>query len=334
VSGFVEVLPPERTGPEHPEWFEARRAGVTASEIAAVMGLAPGQWSSAFKIYWQKEGSLAPDPDEPRKRWGRRLERHLADEFVDRHPDLAVGSAGLYAHAERPWQMASPDRLVYEREHHIISLDGRITVEAAPWDYPRDLERDEYSAPVAALECKAWHSWEQWGTEGTDEVPIHIRCQAIWQADVLGVPVVHIPVANGPDYREYAVDWDEADAKLMRAAAEEFLDRLRSGRPPDVDSTPATIGALKRLHPDLDDTEARVPDGLAAAFRRAHRAAKKAEDRKRKIEAQMRQRMQRAKYAVAPDGERVAVRSVYDVKEHVRKASTVDKLVPAREKSR
>lgn len=306
---FVEVLPPERTGREFPEWFEARAKGVTASEIAAVMGLAPGQHSSAFKLFYQKQGVLGEDPDQRNTRWGRRLERHIADEFAEAHPEFWVMDAGLYAHADRPWQMASPDRLLFD----------------TTWRFG--------DQPLAGLECKAWHAWDQWGEEGTDEVPIHIRCQAIWQADVLGVPAVYVPVANGPSFREYVVEHDEADAKLMREAALGFLDRIRRNDPPDVDGTPATIATLRALHPDLDDEEVRVPHGTAEAYRRACRSLTKAKARKALLEAQLRQRMGRARVAVDPHGHKVATRVIATVSEHVRAESTRDYLTLARERT-
>lgn len=316
MSGFVEVLPPELTGPDHPEWFEARRAGVTASEIAAVMGLAPRSYGSAFKLYWQKVGALGEDPDERRTRWGRRLERHIADEFAAGHPEFQVAPAGLYAHKERPWQMASPDRLIWS-----MSL---------PWS-----EEDD-TGPITGLECKAWHSWEGWGDEGTDEVPVHIRCQALWQADVLQVPCVYVAVANGSDYREYVIQVDKearADLTLMREAAEAFLDRIARGDPPDVDGSPATLATLKALHPSLEDTEATVPHTLAQRYRSACRTYGKAKDRKKLIENQLRDRMGRARVAVDPHGEKVATRLVYDRKPYEVGPSHIDYLTPAKEQS-
>lgn len=305
MSGFVEVLPPERTGPEHPEWFEARRAGVTASEIAAVLGLSP--WESPFSLYWRKRGVLGPPDDNDGMRWGRRLEPVVLEHFEECHPDLIVARPGLLAHRDRPWQMASLDGLALSQFYD--------------------------SGPVAVVEAKTTESWDSWGAELSDEIPSYYRAQVLWQMDVAGVEEAWVPVAKGRQYREYVVFYDEADCKFMRERAEEFLERLRTGDPPPVDALPATIGALKRLHPDLEDEEVRVPETVAQAYRRAVRGAKKAEDRKRLLEAKLRQRMGRARVAVDPDGEKIATRSIYPVKEHVRPACTVDKLSPAKEKT-
>lgn len=302
----VEVLPPGLTGPDHPEWFEARRTGITASEIAVVLGLSP--YDSPFALYWRKKGALAEQPDDPAMRWGRRLESHLADEFADRHPEYDLDSAGLYAHPARPWQLATPDRLLWEWQH--TGMRGDL---------------------LTALECKTTGSWDGWGEEGTDEIPVHYRAQVLWQADVLGVAGVHVAVANGRAYREYWVPHDPDECAFMRAKATAFITDLAHDNPPPVDGTQPTITALKQLHPDLDDTEAKVPDGLAQQWRRTLRAYRAAEDRKKRLEAELRQRMGRARHAVDPAGDRIATRVIYERKPYQVGPSTVDSLRPAKE---
>jgi putative phage-type endonuclease len=306
MSGYVEVLPPELTGPAHPEWFAARRAGITASEIAAVLGLSP--YESPFSLYWRKKGVTGEQPDDPAMRWGRRLEQHIRDEFRERHQnDFMVYGAGLYAHTDRPWQMASPDGLI-------------VDLSSNDWDL----------APIAGLECKTTGSWDGWGDDGTDQIPIHIRCQAIWQADVLCVPCVYVPVVNGRTYREYVVEADPQDALVMRCKAQAFLDALNYGTPPDLDGTDATLTTLKQLHPDLDDTEAEVPATLARQWAAACAAEKKAKARKKTAEAKLRDRMGRARVAVH-NGQRVATRVVVDVKPYEVGPVHKDYLNPPRE---
>ena len=43
------------------DWLTARRQGITASEIAIVMGLSP--YSSPFALYHRKTGDLPEQPD-------------------------------------------------------------------------------------------------------------------------------------------------------------------------------------------------------------------------------------------------------------------------------
>jgi putative phage-type endonuclease len=260
MSGYVEVLPPELTGPAHPEWFAARRAGITASEIAAVLGLSP--YESPFSLYWRKKGVVGEQPDDPAMRWGRRLEQHIRDEFRERHQnDFMVFGAGLYAHTDRPWQMASPDGLI-------------VDLSSNDWDL----------APIAGLECKTTGSWDGWGDDGTDQIPIHIRCQVVWQADVLGVPCVYVPVVNGRTYREYVVEADPQDALVMRCKAQAFLDALNYGTPPDLDGTDATLTTLKAAPPRPRRHRSRSPGhagpAVGSRLRRREEGQSPQEDRR------------------------------------------------------
>jgi hypothetical protein len=183
---------------------------------------------------------------------------------------------------------------------------------------------------LAGLECKTTGSWDGWGDDGSDDIPIHIRCQAIWQADVLCVPCVYVPVVNGRTYREYVVEADPQDALVMRCKAQAFLDALNYGTPPDLDGTDATLTTLKQLHPDLDDTEAEVPAALARQWAAACAAEKKAKARKKTAEAKLRDRMGRAKTAVHA-GQRIATRVIYERKPYEVGPSTIDSLRPAKE---
>lgn len=308
MSSFVEVLPPELTGPNHSEWFEARRAGVTASEIAGIMGLSP--WDSPFSIFWRKRDVLGEQDDTDATEWGRRLESLVAEKFLGLHSEFDFHPGRLVAHKERSWQLATPDYLL---------TDATVAGEH---------EGD----PVALLEVKTAYSWDEWGPEGTDEVPLHYRAQVLWQLDTTGLDVAYLAVlVGGRSYREYVVAADPDDAAVMRAHAVGFLAAVESGTPPPVDGSDATLRALRILHADLDDTEAQVPTGLAESYRRAVRAARKADAHKKTVEARLRDRMGRSRVAVDRRGDKVVTRSIYTVKEHVRAESTVDKLTLPKE---
>lgn len=305
VGTAVEVMPHDAN--LSPEWHTARREGVSASEIAAVLGLSP--WESPYSLWHRKAGTLGPQDENPSMRWGRRLEDAIADEYAERHPEFTVHKVGLLAHAQRTWQLATPDRLLY---------DG---------------PRDDQSAPVSCLEVKTDGDLSAWGDEGSDDVPVHYRCQALWQCDVLGLTEGRLALlASGRVYREYVIPFDEADVLLMRQAALEFLDSIRDGAPPDVDAKSATTATLKALHADLDDTEITVPDEIADEYEQAVAFAKAAEERRSLAENRLRDLLGSARYGKRPDGRKVVTRSVYDVAERTQtvRAHTVSKLIPPR----
>jgi len=320
----IELLPPGEATPDNPRWHELRRAGVTASEIAVVMGLS--KWDSPFNLYWSKVNGWAVEDSEIMST-GRHLEASIAEWWWDsRLPDRPLWClpAGLYAHAERPWQLATPDRLVVN----------------SGWpDEP----------PDSLLECK-WvaYSWDGWGEPGTDEVPVHYRAQALWQADVMGVDEVHIAALGPGGFRSYLVRRDEQDLAVMRKAGEDFVRRLTEGDPPPLDSHTATIGALKRLHPEVGEGSVEVSSVVASVYRQARLDKKDAEDRITLAEAEIRAALggefQRATFG----GLLVASRSIFETRridsarlreeqpeiaEAYTAVTTVDKLTPGRAKS-
>jgi putative phage-type endonuclease len=297
----VELLAPADATPANPRWHELRAAGVSASEIAQVLGISP--WGSAFSLYWQKLNGWSVDLSAEME-WGSRLEAAIVTKFQDEHSgDLVVRRAGLYASKERPWQVATPDGLVCEDK-----ICGRCDIDVVD-------ECTCYDDLVALLECKTAHSTERWGEPGTDDIPVYYRAQALWQMDVLGVDTVHVPVLiDGVDYREYVVRRDEKDLRAMRLAGEAFMGRLENGDPPDLDGHEATIRTLKTLHPDLEDREQEVAPDIAQAWREARERKAAAEADERRYEAELRAAMGPARRGTVA-GEKVVTRVVSDIAE-------------------
>jgi len=309
------VLP--GTAPEA-DWVEARRHGVTASRIAAIMGLST--WNSPYKLYHQMRGDLPEDPDRDRLELGRVLEPYVCDRFAREHPEFALtGRANdLYAHPDRPWQMATPDRIVNDIRFDMLEHE-----------------------PYAVLEAKTSATWDGYGDDGSDEIPVYYRAQALWQADVIGVSAVFVPVLFLPGAQlrvyELAIDDDaRADLALMRGEAEDFLARVRLGDVPPVDWRPATADALKQLHPSLDeDREVLISGQLASRYRAAVRGLAAAKQKKALYDNKVREQLGTAHLAVdAATRQNVARRDVYDLAEKtiLRKASTVDSLMPVKPK--
>lgn len=283
----VEVLPPG-TGPHDPRWHELRRAGVTASEIAAVMGLSP--WQSAFSLYWSKVNAWESGDNEYMSA-GRHLEDAIADWWMATHDpleNLVAAPAGLYASRERPWQLATPDRLLYLA---CDSCDGK-------GGYGMDVCSDCRTAgfrgdDLAALLEVKWvaQSWDGWGEPGTDEIPVYYRAQGLWQADTLGVDTVYFAALGPGGFRAYVLRVDDAaegDLRMMRGAGGEFMRQLTEGEAPDLDGHSATISALQRLHPSVGEGDVEVPVELAERYRQARAERKHWDGVVAECEAQIR----------------------------------------------
>ena len=223
--------------PGTPEWLRY----MSASKIAAVLGISP--WESPYSLWCQMAGLIDPEPETVEQSRGHYLEPSIAAWLADQHPHQQLTPGGCWINTDRPWQLASPD--------------GRFLANG------RTVELAEYKTDADG---------SGWGEPGTGEIPLYYRAQVTWQMDTVGARRTRLGVLTSRlEFREYVVDYDPADAALMRAAAVEFLDSLLWQEMPDLDPHPATYEAVKRLHPDIRDkkdplADLNVDDDLAIEF--------------------------------------------------------------------
>lgn len=229
--------------PNSPEWHEARTLGIGASEIAAVVGLSP--FESAFSLWHRKKGNLpGADPSNPLFYWGHALEPLVADKFASNHPEFWVMQVGTYAADERPWQLANADRALFQTQGVTTS-----------------------TAPLSLLEIKTTRYGDNWGPAGSDEIPLHVRCQVLQQMDVFEVPFAWVAVLiGGNDYREYRIEYDAADASALREAGAAFWDSLQTEAEPPIDASFETYQAVKELHPEIDGSDVTVDAALYGRY--------------------------------------------------------------------
>jgi putative phage-type endonuclease len=234
-------------------WFQARASRLGGSEVAAVIGLSP--WLSRFSLWHIKKGAwMQPEIDE--MRWGRMLERPIIDWFAHEHPEYEVRRVGTYVEHVRDWQVCTPDALLLSSKRAVAGLEAKC---------------DRYD--------------DGWGEPGTDEIPVHYRCQVLWCMDITGLDRWYIAVLfGGSDYREYLIEWDNGcddDLDLLRAAGRSFLDDVENDVLPDIDSHSATHQVIRDLHPDIEPGDVVIPDDLAAQYWRAEDVYEAAADNRR-----------------------------------------------------
>jgi putative phage-type endonuclease len=306
VVSAIEIVP-VHAGRD--SWLAARRHGLGASEIAAVLGISP--WESPFSLYWRKANDWQTDTNAEMST-GTFLEAVIADWFAaNRDPleNLVFDYAGLYAHPDRPWQLATPDRLIYLR---CAECDGGDL--ADPWaaaclfcggrGYQPDLS--------ALLECK-WvaASWDGWGEDRSDIVPVYYRAQVQWQMDVMDVPEVFVCALGPTGFRTYRIRRDERDLAVMREHGARFMRRLADGDPPDIDDHAATLAIVKRLHADIDDVDVEIDPKLAAGYLRSRRFKRLAAALGERYDIALRHAMGTGRKAVC-GGKTVATRTASD----------------------
>jgi putative phage-type endonuclease len=109
------IAPPPTSKRARARWLAARKAGLGASEVAAILGLAPASWGVTPLSIWLDKTNPEVIDGEPTERmqWGLLLEKPILTEFTRRHAKAlgikVTGSPGLLAHEDHPWLMATPD---------------------------------------------------------------------------------------------------------------------------------------------------------------------------------------------------------------------------------
>ena len=262
--------------PGTPEWHAARANGIGGSEIAAVLGLSPHE--SRFSLWHRKKGHVGPVMETEEMYWGKEHEPAICRRFAREHPELDVTLAPTYCHPDRPWQIANPDR------------------HAGP-----DL-----------FEAKTARDAEGWGEQGTAQIPVHYRAQCLHYMDVTGARRCWVGVLiAGSEYREYVVDYDEAEARLLRDAGARFMHDLAHDVRPDIDGHTATYAAVRALPEGLDDVNVDITEQLRDRFHTAQDAFWLAEDELTACKGELLDAIGTGRRAVV-GRERVATRTVRD----------------------
>jgi len=221
-----------------PRWLAERRKGVTATDITAIIGLSPYQ--SPFGLWWEKTSPDMPaHVDSDRLRLGRELEPYIIARWAESSGKALSGTRqGLFRSTDRPWQLATPDAVLYEDVFN-----------------PELGELGDFEPQLAAVaEYKSWADADK--TSWQDGPPARVRAQNLWQMDTLDVAVGHVGVVFLPsgEFRSYELTWDEAaqrDLDLMRLLGWEFYRRMTGELPPpDVDGSAATLTALRARFAD------------------------------------------------------------------------------------
>jgi putative phage-type endonuclease len=297
-------------------WLKRRREGITASEIAAVLGLGveqddddptavPTPYSSPFALFTAKQIGEDWTPDNDSMVRGRHLEPYVVEVFEARHEELSIHDGGLYSNQARPWQLATFDRIAIDPSTSSMPPGYKLPAQLNWWP-----DRD-----VMPVQIKTTANRKGWGDSGTDEIPVHYRAQCLWEMDCAGADTVIVPCLFMQEWKVkvYFINRTpdvEADIEYMRQAAEEFLQRLKEDNPPQVDWTPATTAALKTLHPTVvGGHTAVIPKKLGTKYRDAFLAKKRAERRLAQANNEILARAGDAELIVLADGTEVCRRS-------------------------
>lgn len=261
----TEVLPIDAP---RDQWLTARRAGIGASESAAVAGLS--SYTTPYMVYLDKLGQLDPLEDTEQMAEGRHMESFIADRFSIL-TGFPLEQVGLLQSKQWPWMLAS--------------LDYRIT-----------------GQPVG-VECKktSWRNADKWAD---DEIPSEYVIQALHQMAVTGDTHTYVAVKIGDDpVTHRLIERDSLAISRLVEKCEAFWKLVQDRNPPAAEpldipvldkqtATPTQQVILTSDHIELMREKSRI---IAEISRLEH-------DRDM-INATIKQHLGAAEEAVSPSGE-------------------------------
>lgn len=170
------------------EWFEARRKGITATDIVAIMGESP--FKTPADVYFEKVENVSPEVNEEAVAWGKEHEDEALMEFIDSahlNEQETHTVPGLVQHDEYPLFLASPDVI-------ILSPEGDCLVEIK---CPYSLELPKDAPEYYILQCQ-------------------------WQMLVTGIDVCYLYFWVPGGHMVFEIEGDQELQKRMMAEANKF----------------------------------------------------------------------------------------------------------------
>lgn len=280
MSDATLVLPP---GVSESDWLAARRNGVGASEVGAVVGVSP--YEGPLRVWLRKVTGTETEANAAMK-WGSRFEDDVLEEFGENHPEMVVSAKpGLFAAAGAPWRLVTPDAIGTD-------ADGSCYVEVKTG--------------------MSYGDAETWGEPGTDEIPLQYLCQVTWACDILSLPRWWLAVLllDRRDYREYRGEFDPDLAEALRRKVDAFWHtNVIGGVEPVADGLPDTTDILVSRATAGRDVPCDLPKEARmwlTSYRVNHQALDEREQAKREAGNLLRQYLVANEASVGYlDGERV-----------------------------
>lgn len=207
--------------PGSPEWLRT----VTASKVAAILGHSP--FMSQRACWHLMRGEYRQEETDAMRR-GHYLEDGVLKWWRDRNgvdgqDDSSWVSQPSYLLGD--WAAATPDA-----EAHVGHQDD----------------------PPILVEAKTSANDDEWGREGTDEIPTHYLTQCYWAMHISGIHETRVPVLTSRlRFAEYVVHHDPEVGALLEERCREFYDSL-DGPEPELDDSVSTFECMKQLHRDIE----------------------------------------------------------------------------------
>lgn len=198
--------------------LKRRHKYLGASDVPAVLGVSP--WRTASDVYYSKTAEFEKkDTGNKATTAGHYLELSTLAFAEDQLGRLKRNQ--FRVHPTVPYASATLDA---------ICLD-------------RDME---------GVEAKSTANPDNWGEEGTDQIPIYYLAQVQWQMFVTGFQVIHVPLVTKDfvlNFKMYRVERDEELINSIVGRCHEFWtgNVMKKVPPKDTVPAPKTLQRMKRV---------------------------------------------------------------------------------------
>jgi len=206
------------------EWLEARRAGLGASDAAALFDEG---YDSKLSLYVKKLGIGEDEPADQAMDWGHRLESKIAEWFAEvvAEERFVLEDLGRYTlcwSETVPSMFATMDRLIWRNNEMVAVLE------------------------IKKVSAYLKDRWEK-------GPPRHVWIQVQQQLAVSGLLVGYVAALfDGNEALWWKVERDDDFIAELVAQHEAFMGRLARGEPPAPDGSEQSSKALKRMYPMQD----------------------------------------------------------------------------------
>jgi len=243
-----------------------RNQYIGGSDVAAVMGMSP--YHTPVELWRLKTGRAKPDNSNAgAKRRGKILEPYVVQMVVDRlreegYEVEVVARNKRYRDVDMPFLSCE------------IDSEFRIRHPAAgpEWSHIN-------------VDCKTAHGFsaDQWGDEGTDEVPIHYASQFVFGTEITGRPRTLVAALIGlDDVVLYWVEHDPVAGAAMRERCARFWHEcIVADKAPD----PVNFDDVKLLYPSDNGKHIEATAEVAALVRQLAQCRQQATQFKKDADA-------------------------------------------------
>lgn len=268
--------------PHRPPGTIQRSKGIGGSDIGAICGFS--RYKTPLQVYLEKRGEIPEEmTDSPRLRFGRRLEKPVADEFAFVTGRKLWRERKTIRHPEIPYFLANIDRWQSRQSAN----------------REEDLDRGVYEGKTAD-----WTQRSLWLQGG---VPDAYYVQLQWYLMVTGCLYGSYGILFGlSDFHFFDVARDEPAIETLRNIGLDFWRRVKEGNPPDEKYGEAGKDLVRRLFPKSTPKKQMLLSGAEteAKVRRLlqlKQAIKARESEERDLVIWLQHQMQDAEVAIFPE---------------------------------